>query len=199
MSVETYIYDDKFFANSLALEGTSAQAVAQILYTHFQPRAVVDIGCGSGIFLREFEKLGVSILGVDGAPAAVINSLVGDKIILHDLCEPLVLEKKFDLCLCFEVAEHLPKNASDTLVKSLVQLADTIIFTAATPGQGPRSIGHINEQEQAYWINKFAACNFRLEQKLTDAMRQEFEQENVVWWLIKNLMVFGKIPVTNPC
>ncbi|MDP3899715.1 MAG: methyltransferase domain-containing protein [bacterium] len=89
MSVETHIYDQRFFANTLELEGPSAQAVAAILIKHFTPGSIIDIGCGNGIYLREFEKNKIEILGYDGAPAAIEHSLVGDKVKLHDLCEPL--------------------------------------------------------------------------------------------------------------
>ena len=192
MSVETYIYDKRFFDNTLALEGPSARAAAWVLIRHFQPSSVIDIGCGNGVYLREFKNCGVKIAGYDGAPAAIEHSLVGKKIKLHDLCEPLKLTKTFDLCLCFEVAEHLSASAADTLIQSLTRLADTIVFTAATPGQGPRSIGHINEQPRGYWIEKFQDRGFRLRTKLTATIRQEMAARDVVWWIVKNLMVFQK-------
>lgn len=192
MSVETHIYDQRFFANSLELEGPSARAVAAILIKHFKPDSIIDIGCGNGIYLREFEKNNIAILGYDGAPAAIAYSLVGDKVKLHDLCEPLKVDQIFDLCLCFEVAEHLSEKYANTLVETLVKLSNTIIFTAATPGQGPRSIGHINEQPHEYWVEKFSHKNFVLQTELTEAIRKEMVAQDVVWWIAQNLMVYKK-------
>ena len=192
MAVEIHIYDEKFFQNTIKLEADSAEAAAQILIKYFQPKSVVDIGCGCGIYLQHFQAAGIEILGYDGAPAAITASLVGAKIKLHDLSQPLKLDKKFDLVLCFEVAEHLEESAADILAQSLIDLGDTIAFTAATPGQGPRSIGHINEQLPEYWIEKFKKHNFILQTELTEKIRQEMIEQNVVWWITKNLMIFKK-------
>ena len=192
MTVDYRIYDQKFFANTIKLESSTAKAVVKILIKNFKPKTVIDIGCGAGIYLREFQRAKVKILGYDGSPAARATSSVGSKIKLHDLCQPLGLKKKFDLCLCLEVAEHLPANCANILLKSLTNLSNVIVFTAATLGQGPISIGHINEQPHQYWINKFKKYQFNLEKNLTRNLRKEMEKKKVVWWISKNLMIFIK-------
>jgi len=192
MAVEYHIYDQKFFANSIKLEQASAAAAVNALYRYLRPKSVIDIGCGCGIYLKEFEKLGVVIGGYDGSPAAIQASLVGDKIKLFDLAEPLRLAKKFDLALCVEVAEHLVERSADTLVDSLVSLSDNIVFTAAVPGQGPQSIGHINEQLPEYWIEKFKKRGFILQAELSDKIRAEMKAKDVIWWIVQNLMIFKK-------
>ena len=192
MAVDANIYDKRFFENTLKLEGPSARAFVRIIIKHFKPRSVIDVGSGIGIYLKEFEKQDIEILGFDGAPDAVKHSLVGDKIHLHDLSKPLELNRRFDLCLCVEVAEHLPKTSANTLINSLVRLSDTHIFTAATPGQGDLSIGHINEQPHAHWKAKFREHSFAYISKLTEELREEMIKEKVVWWVTKNLMLFQK-------
>jgi len=192
MAVETNIYDRRFFKNTIALESSSAKAVVNILIKHFHPKSVIDIGCGPGIYLKEFASKSVKVIGYDGSPAAKKESGVAKKIKIHDLCQPLPLKKQFDLCLCFEVAEHLPASCAPTLINTLTKASPLIVFTAATPGQGPRSIGHINEQPQAYWIKKFRAKNFQLNRKLTAKIRKEMKAKKVVWWITKNLMIFKK-------
>lgn len=190
MPVNTKIYDQKFFDNTLKFEAGSAKSFVSILIKHFAPTSVIDIGCGAGIYLAEFVKNNIDILGCDGSPAAVANSLVGDKIKLHDLCQPLKLSRQFDLCLCLEVAEHLAEDCADTLINTLSNLSRVIIFTAATPGQGPVSLGHINEQPSQYWIEKFKRKNFILNQSLTEKIKKEMAAEKIVWWLTKNLMIY---------
>jgi len=192
MAIDTKIYDQIFFNNTLKLESPSAKAFVSIIIKYFQPKSVIDIGCGIGIYLAEMEKNNIKILGYDGSPAAIKGSLVGKKIKLYDLCKPLKLKLKFDLCLCLEVAEHLEKKYAKTLVNSLSELSNIIIFTAATPGQGPKSIGHINEQPHKYWQKLFEQKNFKLNKKLTEKIRQEMINKKVVWWITKNLMIFQK-------
>jgi len=197
MAVETHIYDRKFFRNTIKLENSSAKAAVNILIKHLKPKSVIDIGCGSGIYLKEFADQGTGIIGYDGSPAAIAESLVKDKTRIYDLCKPLHLDRKFDLCICIEVAEHLPAKCAPILINTLTKLSSLIIFTAATPGQGPRSIGHINEQLPEYWIKKFKAKNFQLDKKLTSKIKKEMKEKNVVWWIVKNLMVFKKSITKN--
>jgi len=197
MAVNTTIYDDRFFSNTVKLESQSAKAVAEILVKYFAPESVVDIGCGAGIYLAEFRKNNIEIVGFDGSPAASAASLVGDKIKEHDLCRPLKFDRQFSLCLCFEVAEHLAEECAGVLVNTLTGLAKTIIFTAATPGQGPKSIGHINEQPPEYWLELFKQKNFFINKNLTEKVRREMIEKEVVWWLTKNLMILENHKSTN--
>lgn len=192
MAVDTNIYDRQFFKNTVKFEAESARAAVEIIVKRFNPKSVIDIGCGAGIYLKEFMNEGVDIFGYDGSPAALKESLIGDKIKIYDLTLPLKLSKKFDLCLCFEVAEHLENKYSATLIDTLTGLSDIVIFTAATPGQGPVSIGHINEQPHRFWIDLFGKKGFKYKKELSEKMREEMENKKVVWWITKNLMIFTK-------
>lgn len=192
MAVNAKIYDQKFFNNTFKFENSSAKAFVAILTKHFAPKSVVDIGCGIGLYLAEFKANNIEILGCDGSPAAIADSLAGDKIKLHDLCQPLKLNRQFDLCLCLEVAEHLEPAGGQILINTLTDLSHTIIFTAATPGQGPKSLGHINEQLPEYWQKLFEQKNFILNKKLTEKIKPEMAEAKIVWWLTKNLMIFEK-------
>ncbi|MFH1427929.1 MAG: methyltransferase domain-containing protein [Patescibacteria group bacterium] len=196
MPVETKIYDNRFFKNTIKLETKSAKAVVDILLKYFQPQTVIDIGCGAGIYLKEFAKKGLKVIGYDGSPAALAESMI-DKIKLHDFCKPLKINEKYDLCLCIEVAEHLPEKCSNTLINTLTNLSSLIVFTAATPGQGPRSIGHINEQPHYYWIKKFKNKGFSYERGFSKIIRKEMEKKNVVWWIVKNLIIFRRQTTVN--
>lgn len=190
MNKDKDIYDKYFFDRASEMEAPSAIAVVEILIRHFSPESVIDIGCGQGMYLKEFQKKGVKILGYNNSGVALTESMVGDKIKLHDLRLSLALERKFSLCLCFEVAEHLPLESSESLVETLIGLSDIIIFTAATPGQGSLEIGHINEQPHEFWIEKFQKKGFKLDKKLTEEIREEMQKKEVIWWISKNLMIF---------
>lgn len=200
MAVETHIYDEEFFKNTRTYETASAKAFTDIIAHEFSFNSIIDIGCGVGIYLKEFAAMGKEISGYDGAPAAVEGSLVGDKIKLHDLTTPLRLDQHFDLALCIEVAEHLPPEAASVLVDSMVSLSDTIIFTAAIPGQGDRGIGHINEQPHRYWIDLFAERGYAYNKEVSEDTRHKLKAAGVIWWIVQNFMTFKKAasPLTAP-
>lgn len=139
---------------------TSASEMVPILFTLFQPKSVVDVGCGVGHWLMECSQNGISeLLGIDGLHLTT-SLFMPDKqnLLQTDLEKPFQLNRTFDLVICLEVAEHLAENTADTFIRSLVQLGDTIIFSAAIPGQGGQN--HINEQWPSYWQQKFEANGF---------------------------------------
>ncbi len=182
------IYSDRYFAAEEAWTEPSAQEVVRILIDALKPKSVVDIGCGSAVYLRFFKQAGLEILGYDGSLAAIERAQVDRAHVRHaDLTQPLLCERTFDLAICFEVGEHLPAAASDTLVDSMTRLAPVIAFSAAQPGQG--GVDHINEQPWTYWAQKFEQRGYRLDRDMTDTLRAAMGRQGSVWWLEKNLFI----------
>ena len=84
-------------------EGTrrSAAIVTPILIELFRPASVVDVGCGTGLWLSAFRQHGVAdIQGVDGPwiPSAQLE-IRATLLHQHDLSRPLELGRTFDLAL----------------------------------------------------------------------------------------------------
>lgn len=63
-----YFYDKDFAITSLRNKVWVENFCDLILKT-FNPKSVVDFGCGTGDLLSPFEKKGIEILGVDGSSA----------------------------------------------------------------------------------------------------------------------------------
>lgn len=158
---------------------SSAAALVPILCEKFHPQTVIDVGCGEGSFLREFEHLSATTVGVDGSWV--------DGVIQVDLTAPPYPDLgRFDLALCLEVAEHVHVLHAEELVDWLVVLSPIVVFSAAIPGQG--GVGHVNEQWPAYWAEKFAARGY----KGSDELRwQVWDDARIEPWYRQNLLVFG--------
>lgn len=146
-------------------EATSSRALARrlvpfldSLFASGRLGAIVDVGCGRGEVLAEFERRMHRrlALGIDGEWAAA--ETLAPLFVSWDLTRPVTWLGEFDLALCLEVAEHLPASAADTLVDTLVQAAPVVCFSAAVPGQG--GTHHVNEQFPAFWQRKFAQRGF---------------------------------------
>lgn len=135
-------------------------AVVPLIQQLLRPRSVIDVGCGTGEWLASMREAGISdVLGVDGdwvprdqlqIPTSMFQAL--------DLRQPLVLPRTFDLAMSLEVAEHLPAQAAETFIRSLVKLAPAVLFSAAIPFQG--GTGHVNEQWPDYWRALFEAYGY---------------------------------------
>jgi len=192
--IQNKIYDKSFFDDANELKKKSSKKVAEIIDSFFQFKSVLDIGCGCGIYIEEFKKLGKDVLGCDSSIDAIRIASKDFTLFYCDVSKPIYLNRKFDLVMCFEVAEHIRKKHSSQLVKSCTQYSDTVIFTAAPPGQG--GIGHINEQPYDFWKHLFKKNQFQYNHEFSERVKTVMKKQNVVNWIANNFMVFRKKPKT---
>jgi SAM-dependent methyltransferase len=193
-------YFDAFREGALA----SARVVVPMLEEWFRPRSVVDVGCGSGAWLAVWREHGVTdILGIDGPyvdPSTLLISPAQFQAL--DLRRPFALDRKFDLALCLEVAEHLPARVAASLVRSLINLAPIVLFSAAVPLQ--TGAGHINERWPNYWRDQFAHHDYMFLDPIRpriwhDARVEIWYRQNIFLAVQRELVnentPFGKMPI----
>jgi SAM-dependent methyltransferase len=136
------------------------------------PASLLDVGCAEGVHVRWAQDHGIEAMGIDLAVPEGDPSLVR-----ADLREVVVLGRRFDWVLCWEVAEHLPAASAETLVETLVRHmapAGRMLFTAAGPGQkGP---GHINCQPSIYWHRLFMARGLTYAAEVSAELRTRWLQ-----------------------
>ena len=97
-----FISEDEMPLCSLFPEQMLSKVVAR-----FNPKSVLDVGCGTGRALEFFLSKGIDAVGIEGSAIARVKSLHPDRIIPCDLRKPVDLGRTFDLVWCFEVAEHI--------------------------------------------------------------------------------------------
>ncbi len=168
---------------------SSANEIVPVLIKIFQPKSVVDMGCGLGTFLHVFSRNGVDeILGIDGPWVDKTKLLIDSQNFeMHDLGTKVIFNKKFDLVISLEVAEHLPESDADIFLDNLISLGEIIIFSAALKNQGGQN--HINEQPFIYWQEKFKKRGF----VYYDVFRKRFwNNPNVAWWYSQNMFLVAK-------
>jgi Methyltransferase domain len=180
-------YDSRFFA---ALSAGSASSAAQILpevVRLIAPKSAVELGSGTGEWLGELRKLGVTdVMGVDGGwvdPAALKIPI--DQFTPFDLRNKFVMDRTFDLAISVETAEHLPPERGEGFVADLVALAPVVLFSAAIPGQD--GTDHINERWQDYWAGLFAKHQYIA----LDCLRLKFWNDpRIEWWYRQNIILY---------
>jgi SAM-dependent methyltransferase len=188
-SNERDLYTTRFFHGRAEGSLRSARRVAPLLVEWIKPTSVLDVGCGTGAWLRAFLDAGVTeVLGVDGDYVDRTALLIStEQFLPRDLKQPLDLGRKFDLACSLEVAEHLPPACSQAFVESLVRHAPIVLFSAAIPGQVGN--GHINCRWPRFWIELFA----RFEYVAIDCLRSRcWDDPDVEPWYAQNMFLFAR-------
>lgn len=179
------------------------RVIVPILMELFNPKSVVDVGCGLGTFLHAFRELGIhDVLGIDGEwvnSQLLLEHIPADKFMVADLEKPMSVGRRFEMAICLEVAEHLNKKSAKTLIETLTELSDVVVFSAAVPNQGGQN--HINEQWPSYWEELFSEYGFLLFDIIRDRI---WNSPNVYYWYKQNMFVFVKkghekiVEISNP-
>ena len=187
---EKEFYDERFFSALNEGMSKSAMAVLGILYKHYVPKSVIDIGCGQGAWLAVAEALGTQVLkGFDGDwinESALISKQVDFSPANFEESMP-VLETKYDLCMSVEVAEHITKARAKPFVDLLCSASDIVLFGAAIRHQG--GTNHVNEQWQSYWVSLFRKNGY----ECLDLFRPKlWSNKAVEWWYRQNTFLFVK-------
>ncbi len=189
-----HIYDRSFFEEWGPTHERyirSAEIISKVLQETYQPKRLIDLGCGCGIYSHLFAQNGVVVQALDGVqpPSASAFSV---PIHLQDLTIPFKSPwGPFDLALCLEVAEHIPETDLDVFLQNITQFSDRLILSAAPPGQGGHH--HVNEQPKRYWVRELGQRGFIYNRKETG---QLFERLNAIklpyMWMGAHISVYDR-------
>jgi SAM-dependent methyltransferase len=175
-----YVHDE------ITHNSSAAEQVLPVLFEIYKPSSILDVGCGLGNWIEVAKKIsGAEIKGVDGDYVdRRLLKIEENEFVECDLTKPFDLNRKFDLAICLEVAEHLPEASAEGFIKSITNHSDVIMFSAALPGQGGQN--HINEQWPSYWQEHFDNCGF----EMIDFFRFKiWNNPKIEYWYKQNLFL----------
>ncbi len=197
-----------------------ASFFARHLAYGLKPKSVLEFGCGLGTtsdFLARFVPGGSKVVCVE--PEAMIGEVFGEGSAQVFPIRPLQLsmlsfapearicsdalynpQMEFELVLSLEVAEHVPPEFTDELIRRLATATTKyLVFSAARPGQA--GTGHIDKSMHGreWWIERFitadrggpGAGKLHLLPQLSRAMRQVTSYSERGYDFGKNLVAFG--------
>ena len=185
-------YGNRYYEFSELHNTPSYTYIAKAVTKQLGKRSLVDVGCGNGGISAAFVAQGCShIAAFDYSASAVqiAQSRGLNRVERLDITTCDAIPAQAELCVCIEVAEHLPERFADHLCQLLTPVAPVLVFTAAPPGQGGR--WHLNEQPREYWILRFESLGMHYDEAATTAIRGNFNEEIVAHYS-ENLMVFKR-------
>lgn len=131
-------------------------------------KSVLEIGSGGGWFTKEFIKNNIEVTAVEGSSIGfkktkqVIGGSKNSIAIKHDLRLTLNLNKKFDIVVCTEVAEHIEPPFSGQLVQNLTNYSKLVWFSFEKPMTNEQHYHHPNEQPEKFWRKLFEFYDFKM-------------------------------------
>jgi len=160
-----------------------------------QPRSVLDLGAGMGIYgagVRQwldggtgFRPGGTRLVGVEGFPSYINPCWNLYDSILHGKIETIVPlldgEEQFDAVILGDVIEHFEKSAGEALIPQLDRLlTDSGVLIVVTPAiwmEQDAAYGNELERHRCLWtIDDFRKFGFEL---LLDGRRDAFGSEMI--------------------
>jgi SAM-dependent methyltransferase len=189
-------YGDRFYLSLSRIDYYNGAKIVLEKTLMMLPKidSAVDFGCGVGTWLAVLQEFGVKeIKGYDGPWVNKEMLMIPKECFTEiDLTNKVVADKKYDLAISVEVAEHLPPDSAELFIESIVKTSDIVLFSAAIPFQGGSN--HINEQWPDYWNKIFNKHGYIA----MDLLRgQIWNETEVAWWYRQNIMLFVKQEKTN--
>jgi len=136
------------------------EGLIQSVLKSCHPGNALDLGCGAGYFVQWLREHEVDAWGAEPSDLGAVFRAPGYQI-HQDISQPFDLQRTYDLIICTEVVEHIPKEFENIVFDNIVKhVGKYLVFSGATPEQG--GSGHINEEPESYWFSHLARRGLQL-------------------------------------
>jgi len=116
-----------------------------------KPARIIDVGCGNGKLCKKLSEMGHKVTGLDIVPGPYDRD--GYDFVKHDLALGILPfeDDTFDLCLSFDVLEHLHQKWSYQVIWDMLRISREAILTIACEGGPPL---HLTVKSPGWWLNR---------------------------------------------
>ncbi len=162
---ETRLFNDYYFAHGCGRPYerdehwlTFFDTIGEQIVRDIQPASALDAGCAMGFLVEALRARDVEAWGVDISEYAIehVDPSIAAHCWVGSVLEPF--PRRYDLIICIEVLEHLPKPDSEKALSNLCQHTDDILFSSSPDDYAETT--HFNVQPPEYWAELFAHQGF---------------------------------------
>ena len=121
------------------IEGRNPSLIKEV----FQPKKVLDLGCGPGALMHLLWELGVDCDGIDFSESSrrLATPEVRDRISVGQVTDPtLKSANAYDLVICREVMEHLTVLQVRQAVANIVRMTSRLAYVTTRFHPSPGSL-----------------------------------------------------------
>lgn len=156
--------------------------------------SLLDLGCGSGVFVREALDMGIDAYGVEGSDCSKNMRRaawrdIPERLCTCDIAEPFrirpdiptctSLARCFDVITAWEVVEHIPESGLCGLVANIDQhlKPDGFLIVSTVNGACVLNGGvdlHQVHWPKSEWIKFFEYCGFIHDERLVKYFNTQF-------------------------
>lgn len=148
---------------------------------------IYDFGCGLGYYLDFLSNRGFS--NCTGFEGDIPVNKIFQNIVKQDLTVPFSIKER-GTCIFFEVAEHIPSEHEEILLKNVVGACnDKIIMSWAVRGQS--GLGHVNCLNNDEVIDRMKNLGFSYLKE--DSISARSVDLSSAPWFKNTIMIFKKI------
>jgi SAM-dependent methyltransferase len=148
-------------------------------------KKLYDFGCGNGKYVLNFRKNGIDAVGYDGNPV----TSTFENCFVKDLTSQDLKLEPVNFLLCLEVAEHVPKEYEDPLLKNIynsLSKGGMLVLSWAIEGQP--GLGHVNCKNNDYVIERFTKMGYSYDKETSLELRKDVYAS----WFTNTILVFIK-------
>ena len=128
------------------IEGKNPALIKEV----FQPKKVLDLGCGPGSLMHLLRELNVDVEGIDYAESSLhlATPEVRDRISIGDVADPtLKPANAYDLVICREVLEHLTVLQVKRAVANMVRMTSRFVYVTTRFHPNPEGLLDFNTKD----------------------------------------------------
>ena len=183
------LYTEEYYSNRLKTSSdiTSSKVIAEAIIEYFNPRSVIDLGCGVAMELSHLENRGIVVKGIDKSSYAKKHACISN-VDLWDLSTEYIPRQRYDVALCFDCVEHISPKFEDVILENIIRCSDIAMISIP---YGTNDVLHLNEQPHDYWIKAFQRKGYYFDQEATSRIKTKII--NTRYWVERNLQIFRKI------
>lgn len=126
------------------IEGRNPHLIKEV----FQPRRVLDLGCGPGALMHLLCEIGVDCDGIDFAKSskALATPEVRDRITIGSVMDPIKPDNAYDLVICREVMEHLTVLQVRRAVANIARMTSKHVYVTTRFHPSPAHLLDVTTQ-----------------------------------------------------